>query len=417
MQAEEPSKKDKSWTALFTPEVRTNLIVLAALGAYLLSNILFYHHYEGWDPSVAFEFSIVTMSTVGYGYHSPSDDISRGYTIFAMLIGVFFVFGGISQVITARLEQLELSMKKQHRQDGGEEYKLHRRRFILILLSIVGTLFIGAFAFMGLEGWTFVKAFYFAVETSTTVGYGDLQIKHGHSRIFLGFYIVFSTVLLAFAFNSFQTLKAEVARLKEHEEIVKRTQTLDKIKELDKGEGVSQDTFVLAILEHIGVLDRETDIEPWIKKFQEIDTDHSGAIDQNEIATFSQQESDRAAKELEQLRTNRNATTGELLGLFKPEKLHLPRFSNRFARRNTAEDVSPSDDIVVDEDVRYSRSHSNPSIGSASFSMQPYRGSSKGKDTATLRQSLIDAAEPPNTLYRASTKNASTTTPPNDSNI
>jgi ferredoxin-like protein FixX len=47
--------------------------------------------------------------------------------------------------------------------------------------------------------------------------------------------------------------------------IAQRKQTLDCLKELDKGDGVARDTFVLAVLEQLGILNRENDIEPWIK--------------------------------------------------------------------------------------------------------------------------------------------------------
>ena len=60
-------------------------------------------------------------------------------------------------------------------------------------------------------------------------------------------------------------MNEEFKRLKESAEFSKRRQTLAKIKELDKGQGVPMDTFILGVLEQLGVLDRDADIEPWIK--------------------------------------------------------------------------------------------------------------------------------------------------------
>ena len=97
------------------------------------------------------------------------------------------------------------------------------------------------------------------------MGYGDLQLNHGYSNVFLVFYIVFSTILLAYGFNNLQNLKDEQEKLRKAHEFTRKKQTLSKIKDLDKGNGVPQDTFVLAVLEHLGVIDHDKDVEPWIK--------------------------------------------------------------------------------------------------------------------------------------------------------
>lgn len=110
--------------------------------------------------------------SVGYGYHSPSTDASRAFTIFYILIGIFVVFGGINEVINDalthyRAEKNKKLAKTAPKLDPAEVYASHRRQLIITCSLIVGLLFIGAFAFMGLEGWSFIKALYFAVETST----------------------------------------------------------------------------------------------------------------------------------------------------------------------------------------------------------------------------------------------------------
>ena len=97
------------------------------------------------------------------------------------------------------------------------------------------------------------------------MGFGDVSLKTEYSRQLIGLYIVISTVLMTFAFNNFKTLTADFERLKETAEFAKRKKTLAKIKELDTGEGVALEPFLLAVLEQLGVLDRERDLEPWIK--------------------------------------------------------------------------------------------------------------------------------------------------------
>ena len=81
----------------------------------------------------------------------------------------------------------------------------------------------------------------------------------------MGVYTFFSTIFLAFGISNVFNIIAERKRLRKAETIAEKKMTLEQIKMLDTGHGVPRDTFLLAVLERIGVLDRERDIEPWIK--------------------------------------------------------------------------------------------------------------------------------------------------------
>jgi hypothetical protein len=56
---------------------------------------------------------------------------------------------------------------KTGKMDTASEYKYFERVVHINIFAICMTLLIGTFCFMGLEGWSFAKALYFAVETST----------------------------------------------------------------------------------------------------------------------------------------------------------------------------------------------------------------------------------------------------------
>lgn len=58
--------------------------------------------------------------------------------------------------------------------------------------------------------------------------------------------------------------KVKLAILQKEEILLKRRE-LQFLVDLDKGDGVSEEQFVLAILEHIGVLNRDKDILPWVE--------------------------------------------------------------------------------------------------------------------------------------------------------
>ncbi len=97
------------------------------------------------------------------------------------------------------------------------------------------------------------------------MGYGDLEISNSRTHIFLGFYIIFSALLISFAFKNFQLLRAQKDQLDKIEQMTLRTKDLQFLVGMDKGEGINEDQFVLAILRHLGTIKQETDIDPWLK--------------------------------------------------------------------------------------------------------------------------------------------------------
>lgn len=97
------------------------------------------------------------------------------------------------------------------------------------------------------------------------MGYGDIPLHQGGTHVFVEVYTFFSTILLAFAIGNLHGIYKEKKALKKALLVAERKQTLAKIKLLDTGNGVPRDTFILAVLEQLGTINRETDIEPWVK--------------------------------------------------------------------------------------------------------------------------------------------------------
>eukprot|EP00598_Pedospumella_elongata_P004003 CAMPEP_0184982700 /NCGR_PEP_ID=MMETSP1098-20130426/12127_1 /TAXON_ID=89044 /ORGANISM="Spumella elongata, Strain CCAP 955/1" /LENGTH=377 /DNA_ID=CAMNT_0027506441 /DNA_START=250 /DNA_END=1383 /DNA_ORIENTATION=+ len=302
------------------------------------------------------------MSSVGYGYDIPSDDNSRMFTIFVMIFGIFGVYGAINSVVATRLAALNKAQhKKQAHLDSAQIYKRHHRRLIINFFGILASLFGAAGLFALVEDWTFVRGLYFAVQTATTVGFGDIPINKAVTTKLIGAYIILSTILLTFAFNNFQTLNQDFERLKEAAEFAKRKKSLAKIKELDTGHGVPLDTFLLAVMEQLGVLDRERDLGPWIKKFKEIDADGSGFIDAAEIEAFSDEQKTLASAQLNQLK---NSDTGTM-GMFPLAGRVTNSFSMIFGMKiHDLENMEHSEHSESDEDDDSSSEDSFSSLGS-----------------------------------------------------
>lgn len=62
---------------------------------------------------------------------------------------------------------------------------------VYVALVTLGTwIALGTFVFYRLEDWTRIEAFYFAVVTITTVGYGDFAPTTDVSRLFAAIYIL-----------------------------------------------------------------------------------------------------------------------------------------------------------------------------------------------------------------------------------
>ena len=67
------------------PETKALPIIVAAL---LLSGTIFYWSVEDWTLVQALYFSVVTLTTVGYGDLTPTSDFSRIFTIIYIFIGI-----------------------------------------------------------------------------------------------------------------------------------------------------------------------------------------------------------------------------------------------------------------------------------------------------------------------------------------
>jgi hypothetical protein len=183
-----------------------------------------------------------------------------------MIFGVFFVFSSINNAVATRLKAWRKTYMEQHHSATPTElYRAHQKSLFRTCAFIVVFLFIAAGVFCAMEDWTFIKGLYFAVQTATTIGFGDMDLRAGGTNVVLGIYIILSTTLIFFAFNHFSTLHEDFKRIKEVAALAEKRQALQKLKELDTGRGVTMDTFILAVLEQIGTVDREKDIEPWIR--------------------------------------------------------------------------------------------------------------------------------------------------------
>jgi len=80
---------------IFKKRVYNVLFVLIIL---LVIGTLFYHNVEGWRYIDSLYFTVVTMTTIGYGDFTPQTDIGKIFTIFFIFSGISVAFYTISLV-------------------------------------------------------------------------------------------------------------------------------------------------------------------------------------------------------------------------------------------------------------------------------------------------------------------------------
>jgi len=79
---------------------KTGIRVLSLLTlAVILIGTVFYHSYEAWGWIDSFYFSVITLTTVGYGDFFPTTMVSKIFTTFYVLIGIGIMLSLVHLII------------------------------------------------------------------------------------------------------------------------------------------------------------------------------------------------------------------------------------------------------------------------------------------------------------------------------
>ena len=82
---------------LSDPEFRALFIVLILM---LTGGTLFYSSVEGWGVIDALYFSVITLTTVGYGDLHPTTPVSKIFTVIYIFIGIGIIMAFIQRLAT-----------------------------------------------------------------------------------------------------------------------------------------------------------------------------------------------------------------------------------------------------------------------------------------------------------------------------
>jgi voltage-gated potassium channel len=95
-------------------------------GALVLTGTIFYWRYEDWTFVQSLYFSVVTLTTVGYGDLTPTSDVARIFTIIYILTGLGVLVALLSALaqqyirLTAERAQKHVSHIR-HRHDSSAD--------------------------------------------------------------------------------------------------------------------------------------------------------------------------------------------------------------------------------------------------------------------------------------------------------
>ena len=88
-----------AWRALQEP--RTRGLVYATL-LIIVFGAVFYRTVEGWRWLDAFYFTIITLTTVGYGDLAPQSDAAKLFTMFYILVGLGIIGSFVALIAETR---------------------------------------------------------------------------------------------------------------------------------------------------------------------------------------------------------------------------------------------------------------------------------------------------------------------------
>lgn len=235
----------------------SKLEALSALGLMLVASTAFYTLCAEWSLLDALYFSIVTLTTVGYGDVVPKDTTGRIFALVLFFLGAGVVGSLIGTAFTDYLDdpnetQAQKKSKSEARERLNERRALHPWRRLSRSLALVAIwTVVGALVFTYFEPkYSFVDACYWAGASLTTVGYGDIRPTTPVAKLFVCFYVLGGTYVCLKALGSIAAIPIEAHRLQL--EAVVLSQYGDKLTQADFLELTRGD-----LVKRLGLIDDE----------------------------------------------------------------------------------------------------------------------------------------------------------------
>ena len=72
--------------------------LLRITGVILVIGTVTYHYLEGWSWLDALYFSVITLTTIGYGDYSPQTTCGKVFTLVYIVVGIGIILGFINTI-------------------------------------------------------------------------------------------------------------------------------------------------------------------------------------------------------------------------------------------------------------------------------------------------------------------------------
>lgn len=85
------------------------------MGAVVIvsTGTLFYTLVEGWSVLDALYFTVITLTTIGYGDLHPTTDVAKIFTIIFVVVGVGFILGFLNFIVARTVKDRVDKHKKE----------------------------------------------------------------------------------------------------------------------------------------------------------------------------------------------------------------------------------------------------------------------------------------------------------------
>mmetsp|Transcript_17013 Transcript_17013/g.34923 ORF Transcript_17013/g.34923 Transcript_17013/m.34923 type:complete len:522 (-) Transcript_17013:47-1612(-) len=246
---------------------------------------------QGWLNSLY--FASKTMSTVGYG--DVSVDRSTTWKVFVgtmyMIIALLVTLSSFGAVVQSGVSKYNGFWERRMVEFADligfkktDDNTLHSRIQLVkfckigdITIKFVIVNLIGVFAtrlFMLRENedwsWSWMESFYWAVQTTTTIGYGDMT-KNPDQRYFDIFYLILGTYFVGAALSNITELNQQLLDTRRFFawDRLQSNSAMFRSMDINKDGTVDQYEFVLASLIMLDKIE-PADVDPIIKKYRDL---------------------------------------------------------------------------------------------------------------------------------------------------
>jgi len=284
---------DTDWASSSRSDLKVWECLLMTITLLFIGIVAFSFVFEQWSIDESMYFTVVTLTTCGYGDMSPTTKGGRLFTSFFAIFGISIlavVIGVLgSNIVEAHIGKIEEKKKVAEnvtlgKNCEGTSKKNDVVRYFILFLFLFGS---ARFLFRA-ENWTIVETIYWMVITSTTIGYGDDYPISDHERLLAVVYILISVGVMGEFLGKISRYVMKQRQTSYLKSIKEHVFNFDDVKLMDAdGSGdVSELEYLIFMLKCMDKVDNDllNDIR---SKFKKLDVDGSGAISNANLKTIA----------------------------------------------------------------------------------------------------------------------------------